>query len=149
MNITITTNITATVDNILNGLFKLTDRDYLLRPVALETILNMKDRIHTKGQDSSEKQIGTYSNGYLALRKKSGRGGDTKIIVSFTRQLENDWAVLATEKGYGIGFNNPFNTKKARWVEENKDVKIFNLTPSEQEYILDRLNELTINALDS
>lgn len=193
--ITITTNIDAVLAKILGAADKLKDKDFLLRPVAQETIVNMKDRIHIEGEDSKETQIGTYSSGYMKLRtgnygnakrnkkgfvtspgkvtkkkvqlygttksvfadvstmninrKKYGRSSDPKVVVSLTRQLENDWAVLATQKGYGIGFNNPFNTKKARWVEETYDKKIFNLTPTEQEYILDRLNELTINALDS
>lgn len=162
----------------------LKEKDYLLRPVAIETIANMKDRIHEKGQGSDQAQIGTYSSEYMRLRtgtyinsgvyksgkrkgetKDSGaftrgakkgqarpkynRSVDTKVIVSLTRQLENDWSVLATETGYGIGFNNPLNTKKAGWVEKVKNRVIFKLTETEMKYIVDRLNQLTNNALNS
>jgi hypothetical protein len=59
-------------------------------------------------------------------RQENKRGEDRKVIVSLTRQLENDWAVLGTQTGYGIGFNNPLNRDKARRVEANKKKIIFN-----------------------
>lgn len=128
----------------------ITDREYLLRPLAIETIANMKDRIHDEGKASDGGQIGEYNNSYLKLRQeKFGRSADTKVIVSLTRQLENDWAVIATpNNGYGIGFNNPFNTQKARWVEEQKKKIIFNLTAQERDYIRDRAQELVNDAIN-
>ena len=64
-----------------------------------------------------------------------------------TRQLENDWSVIATDQGYGIGFKNPFNFDKARWVESNKNVKIFNLSGTELKYVTDTVQKLTTDAL--
>lgn len=81
-------------------------------------------------------------------RQNYNRSNDTKIIVSLTRQLENDWSVIATEKGYGIGFLNKFNLQKARWVEENKDQKIFYLTKNEQEHALTIIQEQVKKALN-
>jgi hypothetical protein len=129
---------------------KLTDREYLLRPLAIETIANMKLRIHDRGEASDGGQIGSYKSNYLKLRQaKYNRNADPKIIVSLTRQLENDWSVLATEaNGYGIGFTNSFNTQKARWVEEQKKKIIFNLTTEERDYIRDRLDELVSDAIN-
>jgi hypothetical protein len=129
---------------------KLTDREYLLRPLAIETIANMKLRIHDRGEASDGGQIGSYKANYLKLRQaKYNRNADPKIIVSLTRQLENDWSVLATEaNGYGIGFTNPFNTDKARWVEEQKKKIIFNLTTEERDYIRNRLDELVNDAIN-
>lgn len=148
--ITIEANIAKVISGIAGKLEKLKDKNYLLRPVAIETIANMKQRIHKDGKASDGGQIGTYSVGYLKLRQaKYKRSSDQKVVVALTSQLENDWAVLATENGYGIGFNNPFNGKKARWVEKNQKKTIFNLTKDEKQYVTERLDELTKDALDS
>jgi hypothetical protein len=127
----------------------LKDREYLLRPVALELIPEMTQRIHQEGKASDGGQIGTYSNSYLKQRERNKRGADTKVIVSLTRQLENDWAVVPTEKGYGIGFNNPLNVQKMRWVEANKKKVIANLSENERRYAIERINELVNAALGS
>lgn len=147
--ITINTNINAVLNSLASRMGQLKDRNYLLRPVAIETIANMKQRIHKDGEATDSSQIGTYSSGYLAERqRKYKRSSDPKIIVALTSQLENDWSVIATDKGYGIGFNNPFNFQKLKWVELNKRKVIGNLTTKEQEYVTERLNELTKNALN-
>lgn len=118
------------------------DKEYLLRPLATETIPLMKERIHEKGEASDGSQIGTYANSYMRQREKAGRGESRQIIVALTSQLEQDWAVLATDNGYGIGFNNPFNAQKMRWVEEQKSKIIANLSAAEKQYINERLQEL-------
>lgn len=143
-------NIKIVGGRIKQQLEKLKNKDYLLRPVAIEVIPMMTERIHQKGQASDGNQIGTYNNSYLKLRqKKYKRDASTKIIVSLTRQLENNWSVIATQNGYGIGFINPFNLQKARWVEGKKGKIIFSLSNSEQEYAVDRINELISDALSS
>lgn len=138
--------VTQKVESIFD---KLRDKDYLLRPLAIETIPNMKERIHKEGNASDGNQIGTYSTGYMRERERNKRGGDKKIVVSLTRQLENDWSVLGTSTGYGIGFNNPLNTQKARWVEQTKKKIIFNLASAERDYIRERVEELTNDAINS
>lgn len=148
-SITLTTNISAVLGRIGSNFELLKDREYLLRPLAIETIPNMKERIHKEGKATDLAPIGTYSNGYMAQREKNNRGTGTKIIVSLTRQLENDWAVLGTTNGYGIGFNNPLNRDKARWVEAGKSKIIFNLSAPEKEYIRERLKELVDGAINS
>jgi hypothetical protein len=119
--------------NIANRVLSLSDRQALLRPVAFDLIALMTDRIHDQGKASDGSKIGEYSSSYLKLREKNKRGPDKKIVVSFTRQLENDWAVIPTQNGYGIGFNNPFNKQKAQWVEQQKGKKIFKLSVQERE----------------
>lgn len=109
----------------------------------------MKERIHEGGQASDGSQIGTYANSYMAARERAGRGESRKIIVALTSQLEQDWAVIATQTGYGIGFNNQFNLQKARWVEEQKSKIIFNLSAEEKQYITERLQELVNGAINS
>lgn len=147
----IKTNIGQVTGAIAERLKVLKDKDLLLRPVAFGLIDLMTQRIHIDGKASDSGQIGNYNSNYLKLRQRNpyNRTGDKKIIVSLTRQLENDWSVIATEKGYGIGFKNSFNLQKARWVEENKGKKIFDLTQSEQVYATDYLNELINDALSS
>lgn len=149
MSLTVRSNIKIVSQRIKEKLQILKDREYLLRPVAFDMIDPMTKRIHVDGKDAEEKEIGSYSNKYLQLReRKYNRTADTKIIVSLTRQLENDWNVIATDKGYGVGFLNVFNSQKARWVEENKGVKIFFLSESEQKYAIERINELVTDALN-
>lgn len=178
---TVTTNISTVIDRLQSNFEKLRDREYLLRPLAIETIPLMKERIHVDGKDSSGEQIGTYSTEYMRVRtgnyknatkKTAGafqrgknafsnvatrkanlrpnynRSADTKVIISLTRNLENDYQAVATEKGYGIGFSNPDNKDKAGWVEKTYKKIIFNLAPGEKDYITDRLQELVTEAFE-
>lgn len=147
-SIKIKTNIANVVTDLNDRLKKLTDKDYLLRPVCFDLIDLMTKRIHLDGIGSDGDQIGTYSSGYLKLRQQEyQRSADPKVIVSLTRQLQNDWSVIATANGYAIGFLNAFNLQKARWVEVQKG-RIFDLTTGEREYATERLNELTNEALN-
>lgn len=147
--VTIKTNIPFFIDAIGAKLNKIRDKEYLLRPVATEVIPLMTERIHQKGLDKDGNEIGEYNNRYLKLRqKKYKRSSDKKIVVSLTRQLENDWHVIATEKGYGIGFLNTFNLEKARYVEMQKGRKIFFLSDSELSYAQNRIKELVDAAIN-
>lgn len=129
--------------SLLQRLQALKDPKPLLRPVAFDVLALMVERIHEKGEAADGSQIGIYNNQYLRLRqKKFKRSGDRKIIVSLTRQLENDWAVLATPQGWGIGFNNPLNAQKMVWIEEQKGKKIAALQESEKDYAITKLKNL-------
>lgn len=148
--LTIRTNIPIVTASLVKKLQLIGEKEFLLRPVAFDIITLMTERIHREGKASDESPIGDYSNSYLKLRKsKYNRSVDKKIIVSLTRQLENDWSVIATEKGYGIGFLNSFNFQKASWVEANKSKVIFKLSDKEKQHVATRLNELIADALDS
>lgn len=140
--ITIKSNIGQVTAELKDKLLKLADKENIPRILAFDTIDLMTNRIHQEGKAASEQQIGTYNKSYLKLREgKYKRSSDPKIIVSLTRQLENDWSVIATTKGYGVGFLNPFNLQKARWVEENKGVKIFSLSTSEENKLSEIVQE--------
>lgn len=146
--INVNTNIAEVSTRLSEKLQKLRDKEYILRPVCFDLIELMKKRIHEDGLSAAGTQIGTYSRSYLSYRKrKHNRSDDDKVIVSLTRQLENDWSVIATQRGYGIGFKNRFNLQKARWVEEAKDTSIFALTKAENKYAIDLINLLTTEAL--
>lgn len=141
------TNLPAVIGDLKSSFEKLFNKEYLLRPLAIEVIPLMKERIHINGEATDGSQIGTYSNGYMAARKKAGMGESRKVIVALTSQLERDWSVIATERGYGIGFNNVFNAEKLRWVEEQKGKIIANLSSDERQYIRERIEELVNGAL--
>lgn len=145
---TVTTNITGVLGKVVSNFELLKSKEFLLRPLAIETIPLMKERIHVEGKASDGGQIGEYANSYMRTREKAGRGQGRKIIVALTSQLEQDWAVIATPTGYGIGFNNPFNLQKARWVEEGQSKIIFNLSADEKQYISERLQELVNEAFE-
>lgn len=146
--ISIKTNIGQVTEAIKEKLLKLADKENIPRILAFDTIDLMTNRIHGEGKAADEGQIGTYNKSYLKLReRKYKRSSDPKIIVSLTRQLENDWSVIATNKGYGVGFLNPFNMQKARWVEENKGKAIFSLSKSEENKLSEVVQELVSNVL--
>lgn len=145
----IKTNIGEVTERIKDKLSKLGDKEYIPRTLSFDLIDLMTKRIHIDGGAADGSQIGTYNKDYLSLRKrKFQRSGDSKIIVSLTRQLENDWNVIATNQGYGIGFLNSHNFDKARWVEAIKSKKIFFLSPDEQQYVNETVTQLVKDALE-
>jgi hypothetical protein len=148
--ITIKSNIKLVSDGLINKLQILRDPKPLLRLVALDVLNMVTERIHEKGEAADGSQIGTYNKNYLRRRQNNyKRSSDSKIIVSLTRQLENDWAVKATERGWGIGFNNPHNAEKMHWVEEQKDKKIAALSSSEKEYAIQKLEKEVQKSLNN
>lgn len=101
----------------------------------------MRTRIHVDGLASDGQPIGVYSPSYLKRRAKAGRGTDPKVILSFTRTMENSWSLIPLEKGsVGIGFQNPAQAKKAGWLEEMYERDIFKPT-SEEKKLLDNIRE--------
>lgn len=145
----VTTNISSVIDRLQSNFEKLKDKEFLLRPLAIETIPLMKERIHERGEASDGSQIGEYANSYMRQREKANRGPSRKIIVALTSQLEQDWSVQPTPTGYGIGFNNIINVQKMKWVEEQKSKIISNLAAGEKEYITEWLQELVTEAFDT
>lgn len=68
-------------------------------------------------------------------RPKYNRTPDTKVILSLTRQMENDESVFPTDNGYGIGFLNHHNYEKALWCEDTYNKPILSrLTQGELEF---------------
>lgn len=88
-----------------------------------------------KGKSKGElKDAGTFSRGAKKgqPRPKYNRTSDTKVVLSLTRQMENDLSVLPSGSGYGIGYNNPDNFKKSQYNEQTYKKKIWNLTADEK-----------------
>lgn len=82
-------------------------------------------------------------------RPQYNRSNDPKVIISLTRQLENDYTVIATEKGYGIGFKNSHNFQKSQWVQMTYNKRIFDLTKEEEQYAVDYINDLAGEAINN
>jgi len=171
--IRIKTNISQAVAVTVIRLKSLADNDKMLRTCANTALDLMKVRIHQKGLDADNTQIGTYSKAYMVVRvgsfknaarvsrgknkgklkdagtftkggnmgktrPKLNRSADTKVILSLTRQMENDLQVLPIKTGsYGIGYSNTDNFKKAQWNEAKykRQGKIFALSSEEQEAV--------------
>ena len=113
--ISVTTNINVVVGGlnaklkaagVEGGIFK----DKMIRAIASSVGGYVKRRVHQEGLNSSGTPIGSYSAQYLKRRQaKYNRTSDTKVIFSLTRQMENDFSVVAanpikTSTGYGLGF---------------------------------------------
>lgn len=75
-----------------------------------------------KGQN---KNSGNFTKGSKEgqTRPNYNRGSDPKVILSLTRQMEQDFVVIADDNVFGLGFNNPDNYNKAKWNDQRyKDV---------------------------
>jgi hypothetical protein len=134
------------------------------REVVFEIIPMISERIHVKGLAADGSAIGTYSDGYMKIRTgevnhrhdatnlktkktfstkpKYNRSADPKVIISLTRQLENDYAVLPGDKGWGVGFNNVHNFEKATWNNTRYGKTIYDLTDAEEARVAEIVEEL-------
>ena len=116
----------------------------MLRAVSLSMLPIVHDRIHIEGKAADGAGIGTYSKTYLKYtRPKNNRSNDPKVILSLTRQMENDFSVVATSGKYGLGFKNDLNFDKATWAEQTYGKKIYALTNSERETTIKAAQEYT------
>lgn len=106
--ITISSNIGAVASSLTAKLkeFRAQIKDKVLLTVATDMNAKVKVRIHQEGKNAGDSEIGTYSSAYLKYREKKpfNRTGDTKIIFSLTRKMENEFVVIPTDKGYGLGW---------------------------------------------
>lgn len=88
----------------------------------------------TRGKSKGElKDAGVFTRGNNKgqLRPKYNRTNDTKVVISLTRQMENDFSIQPTDTGYGLGYNNADNALKVEYVENIYKKKIFALTADE------------------
>ena len=106
--------------------------DTLVRTIAQSMLGETRDRIFESGLNAKASPIGTYSPEYIRFRaRKYNRGTSSKVILSLTGQMENDWSVIPLgNSSYGLGFKNSFNADKAEWNEDRYG-KVFALTPDE------------------
>lgn len=147
----VTVQITGLQDRlsaIKKQLLSLTEKDAIARIVATTMAGKVRERIHEKGLNSDASNIGDYSDEYMMVRRKNNRGSSKKVIISLTRELENDFAAtqanpIKTAGGWGIGFLR--NTEResgathgeiAEYMEE-KYGDIWKLTKEELDLVKD------------
>ena len=133
------------------------DMNKLCYNIASSLKGEIKHRVHVEGKASDGSNIGEYSEGYMKVRtdnfksKKIVRGerkgqhrkiynrnGNKMVVLSLTRQMEMDMSStnpIPIENGFGIGYNNDLNYKKAKWQEETYNKKIWDLTDRENETV--------------
>lgn len=122
------------VANTLTSLQALGQPEFAPRAAAAAVLPVMRNRIFVEGKRADGAQIGTYKNSYLRIREANKRGSDTKVILSLTRQLENDLSVINEGDGYAIGFKNPEKAEIAVHLEEKYQAHIFTgLTQQEEQ----------------
>ena len=98
--------------------------DKMLRSIATSLCALIRTRVHEDGLNSKGAPIGVYSPAYLKQREKRGLLPDKKVVLAYTLEMQKDFGIGATaptplsEGGYGLGFKNPDNAKKAEWNRE-------------------------------
>ena len=124
--IKINSNLEEVVSSIIGRLKSIIDisgptYDKMIRTSSFDVLPHVKKRIHVEGKKSDGNNIGTYSNSYIKYRAKNKRGKDNKVILSFSRQMENDFSVVeGNDNKYGLGFKNKFNAEKANWLQNGR-----------------------------
>jgi hypothetical protein len=114
------------------------------------------------------KDAGVFTDKTIRLNKKAGvftgeekvgkarprynRTSDTKVVLSLTREMENDMKVsspIKTKLGYGIGYSNKDNYDKSQWVEATYNLKgkIFSLSEEEEKAVIAIAEKYTQDAL--
>ena len=132
--IDVTTNFNQFKDHLKFKLDGLKNPETVLRAVATDMLPIVRHRVHVEGKGADNSVIGIYSTNYLKLReRKYNRTPDSKVIISLTRQMENDFSVINTGNGYGLGYKNSDNFEKAFFVEATYNKKIFALTKDEEQ----------------
>lgn len=101
-------------------------------------------------KNAGKRNSGTFTDRTIRLNKQNGvftgedkvgkkrpnynRTNDTKVVISLTRQMENDFVTTPTPSGgYGVGYNNLENYKKVAFVESTYNKPIFKLTDAEKQ----------------
>jgi hypothetical protein len=90
---------------------------------------------YSKGKNKGKnKNAGTFSQGINIgkPRPQYHRSSDPTVILSLTRQMENDESVMPAGSGYGIGFINSDNFKKSQYNEQTYKKDIWKLTQEER-----------------
>lgn len=146
----IRTNIEQAIPEISEALGLILNPDQMLRTIATSITPVLRKRVHEDGLDASGKGIGTYNPEYLKQRiSKYNRTADRKIVLSLTRQMENDMKPipLPSGDGWGIGYSNPFNYEKAIANERRENVAILTALTDDEDKMVDEIAEDYVNDL--
>ncbi len=73
-----------------------------------------------------------------SMREVYNRNSNRKVILSLTREMENDYQVVPlTAKSYGIGFGNRHNFDKMKWNNKRYGTPIFAMSEEEKKVMRD------------
>jgi len=91
-------------------------------------------------------QAGVFTNGPRKGQPRPvyNRGTDRDVVLSLTRQMENDMKAtepIPIKNGFGIGYSNEFNHNKAIWNEKRYGKPIWDLTKEENQLAKDIVNK--------
>ena len=145
------------------------ETDRLLRTIASTLTALMRNRVHVQGKDANDAQIGTYSPEYMKVRtdnfksqkivrgkkkgqdrKKYKRTADTKVVLSLSRNMENDMAIceqnpFKTTYGYAIGYHKEMNFDKLTKLELKYGRPILTKLSKHEEEIKDEIVQNFLN----
>ncbi len=112
-----------------------------------------QNNLATQGKNKGKPKVkatGVFTKGKNKGQTRPGynRTNDTKVVISLTRQMENDFVVIPTDNGYGLGFNNHDNFLKVGYVENTYGKKIFGATDSEKESVFTVANDEVHKVID-
>lgn len=145
--ITITSNGGEILNLLIGKINEAFSAEKIVRAAAVNLLPEVRNRIHVEGLNSSAEQIGTYSDDYLEVREANGRGRATKVILSLTRQMENNFsAIPIDETGWGLGFTNPLDGEKAKGNNLRYGTEVYKLTTEEEALAIEIMNEEIRNA---
>lgn len=140
ITITVDTNydqIRAEVNETLQQLID--NQEPFLLAIASSVLATVAYRVHTKGKRANGTDLGTYSSKYMKERERNNRTDERKVVASLTRQMENDFSVVAEGSSVGLGFKNVENFKKAGYVEQMYP-GTYLLTSEEEDIIIEAAN---------
>lgn len=115
--ITIRTNIGQVTAYIVNKLTAIQDKDKMLRSCAAGILPVIKTRIHEKGLDSNDQQIGTYSPGYMKVRT-GNFGNSSRFSRGKNKGKVKDSGVFTKQR-----VNTPFGKSKYAFINIEGDKK--------------------------
>ncbi len=103
------TGLQEAISKLRSKLLSIAEQDSVTRIVASSMAGKVRKRIHVDGENGEGGDIGEYADSYMMIRKKNNRGASKKVILSLTRELENDFGLsmvnpIKTSGGWGIGF---------------------------------------------
>lgn len=124
----------------------------ITKKVAFDVIHLMTQRIHIRGEKADGSTIGPYSKKYLEGAREKANRTEKSIVFALTSQLERSWTIVATERGYGIGFqgrrlDGKISNAELAAILKTKYPGVFVLSDSERKFAVDYIKDLYIEAL--
>jgi hypothetical protein len=141
-------------DIVLKKMSDIAQFDRAVKVGIQAVLLQQKGRVFFEGQDASSGKIGQYSTNPISIAKnkqarntgktyfpggyaeyKSAIGKNPGYVnLRNTDQMNMDYAFFDLgNSSYGLGFANPENFNKSKWMEEKYGTSIFNQSQKEGE----------------